>query len=235
MKLFSEAIGEVGSASGIAHDPLYFSDRQIQEIRKVEEFSTVIIRKNMPGFRLQQVEAFADALEAALDEQPKFLVFDFAHQHNLSNEQEDLSGFAELIHASANLIINSSTISIAWARGQMAGSDLEFALSCSMMAAQCPATFIPSPRGTAYTFLARKIGLARAESLMLERKELDAQTMKNLLLIRHLEEAAQPDDTGILNYVQANTRRHNAYVHLYRAQRLVMPVPFEMVRAAQAA
>ena len=234
MKVLSDALNE-GNGLGSYGGAFFAPAAPNPSVRKLDDLSTIIVRKNSPGFRAEDVHQFADALEEALDEQPKFLVFDFAHRSGLSNTHDGFSGFPELIHSCANLILNSSTIAVAWARGPMAGADLEFALSCSMIAAEAPATFMPSPHGTAYAFLARKIGLSKAERLMLESEELSAAAMKNMLLIRHVEESAENGDSGLENYIHSNIRRHNALAHMYRAQRLVMPVPFEMVKAAQAA
>ncbi|MBG1233584.1 hypothetical protein [Aestuariivirga litoralis] len=233
MKAFNEALNEVNGIEGYGGavlSPL----NQNPNIRKLDHLSTVIVRKYTSGFEVENIREFADALEEALDEHSKFLVFDFAHHSDLSNARQGSSGFSELIHTCANLIINSPTITVAWARGPIAGADLEFALSCSMIAAEAPAVFLPTPHGTAYAFLARKIGLSRAESMMLEGAELSAATMKDMLLIRHIEESRDEGDAGLENYIRSNMRRHNALVHMYKAQRLVMPVPFELVKAAQA-
>jgi len=234
MNMVSEALNQVNGLSGFGSGDMFAARKDSASVRKLDDLSAVIIRKQSAGFQAENVQAFADALEEALDEQPKFMVFDFAHRSHLTNARAGVAGFPELIHACANLIMNSSTIAVAWARGPMAGADLEFALSCSMIAAEAPATFLPSSHGTAYTFLARKIGLSRAENLMLESEELSAATMKNMLLARHVEEQVDGGDVAVENFIRTNMRRHNALAHMYKAQRLVMPVPFEMVKAAQA-
>lgn len=234
MKVLNEALSDINGLNSYGGGGVFAPRDHGPVVRKLDDLSAVIVRKRTPGFQAEQVQEFADALEEALDDQPKFLVFDFAHRSGLSNRRDSSNGFPELIHACANLILNSSTIALAWARGPMAGTDLEFALSCSMIAAEAQATFLPSPHGTAYPFLARKIGLSRAERLMLEGEEITAAAMKDLLLIRHIEDAADESDAGMENFIRASLRRHNALAHMYKAQRLVMPVSFEMVRAAQA-
>lgn len=205
-------------------------------VRKLPELDSVIISKKAAGFRQDDIDAFSDALEDAVDEEPKFLVFDFAHRSAAATtRQSTVEGMAELVHASANLIAHSSVVAIAWARGEMAGADLEFALSCSMIAAERQARFALSPYGCAYAFLARKIGVARAEQAILNSDVLDAATMRDMLLIRHVEEAGRNGDAAIWEFVGSSLRRHNALAHMYRAQRLVMPVPYELVRAAHGA
>ena len=103
-----------------------------------------------------------------------------------------------------------------------------------MIAAERDARFALSPTGGAYAFLARKIGVARAERAMLDRDVFDAGQMRDLMLVRHVEEEGGGDE-AIDAFLARNLRRHNAMAHMYRAQRLVMPVPYELVRAAHAA
>lgn len=204
-------------------------------IRKLPELDSVIVSKKAAGFRQEDIDAFSDALEDASDEEPKFLVFDFAHRSAAAAKQFTADGVAELVHAGANLIAHSSVVAIAWARGEMAGADLEFALSCSMIAAESRARFALSPYGSAYAFLARKIGVARAEQAILSGDVLDASAMRDMLLVRHVEETREGGDAAIEDFVGGNLRRHNALAYMYRAQRLVMPVPYELVRAAHGA
>lgn len=215
--------------------PIYGPKVVYEGLRKLEELDSVVVSKKSPGFRRDDIEMFSDALEEALDTSPKFLIFDFAHPAGFSETRNGFDGLPELIHACANLVSTSSVVAVAWVRGPMAGADLEFALSCSMIAAEAPATFALSPYGSAYAFLARKIGVARAEQIMLEHDVLDAAAMRDLLLIRHVEPAPCEDDTALQAFIGRSLRRHNALAHMYRAQRLVMPVPFELVRAAHAA
>ncbi|PPQ29813.1 hypothetical protein CCR94_14295 [Rhodoblastus sphagnicola] len=204
-------------------------------VRRLPELSSVIASKWTAGFGPDDIVAFGDVLEEALDENPKFLIFDFAHRSAGSATQSENDGLAELVHTAANLIANSSTVAVAWARGDMVGADLEFALACSMIAAEPCATFTLSPFGGAYAFLARKIGMARAERAMLDRERLSAHAMRDMLLARHVAEGIGDGDDAIIEFLNKNLRRHNALSHMYRAQRLVMPVPYELVRAAHGA
>jgi hypothetical protein len=201
-------------------------------IRRLPELDSVIVSKKSAGFHQEDIDVFSDALQDALDEQPKFLIFDFAHRSVGWTKPSILDGMAELVHVSANLTANSSVVAIAWARGEIAGADLEFALSCSMIAAESRARFALSPYGSAYAFLARKIGVARAERAMLNGDVLDAAAMRDMLLVRHVEETGRDGDAAIEEFVGRNLRRHNALAYMYRAQRLVMPVPYELIRVA---
>ncbi len=235
MLMFDEGLQSSGKR---AHSELavIHSPRAIYETsRKLVDLDSVVVSKTNSGFRREDIERFSDALEEALDEHPRFLVFDFAHRNGFSETRNGFDGLPELIHACANLIATSSVVAVAWVRGPMAGADLEFALACSMMAAEAPATFTLSPYGAAYAFLARKIGVARAEQIMLERDVLDAATMRDLLLIRHVESTPDENDLALNGFLGRSLRRHNALAHMYRAQRLVMPVSFELVRAAHGA
>ena len=228
---------EVVTSLVVAAQTLGFPEGEVA-VRRLPEYESVIVSKPSAGFGRASVEAFSDALEAALDENPKFLVFDFAHQAGADEEAPAPDSFCALIHANANLIAQSSTVSVAWARGEIAGADLEFVLSCSMIAAEARARFTLSPYGGAYAFLARKIGVARAERAMLDRDVLDAAAMRDMLLVRHVEEENFDGrdncaDAAVENFLARSLRRHNALSFMYRAQRLVMPAPYEMIRAAR--
>ncbi len=235
MLVFEEGVQSSGQLLPSELPPIHNAGAIHGTSRKLVELDSSVVSKKRPGFRREDIEQFSDALEEALDENPKFLIFDFAHRLGASDTRNGFDGLPELIHACANLIATSSVVAVAWVRGPMAGADLEFALSCSMIAAEAPATFALSPYGAAYAFLARKIGVARAEQIMLERDVLDAAAMRDLLLVRHVESASGEDDAALEAFLGRSLRRHYALAHLYRALRLVMPVPFELVRAAHAA
>jgi enoyl-CoA hydratase/carnithine racemase len=215
---------------------IFVTDVANVAMRRLPGLDSWIVTKRTAGFRQRDVDAFSEILEDALDEEPKFVVFDFAHRSAASTmDQCGVEEMADLVHASANLIAHSSVVTIAWARGEIADADMELALSCSMIAAEGQARFAFSPYGCAYTFLARKIGVARAERAMLNSDELDATAMRDMLLVRHVEETSGRGDAAIEEFVGGHLRRHNALAHMYRAQRLVMPVPYELVRGVHQA
>ena len=133
--------------------------------------------------------------------------------------------FGKLITANAELILNAPVISIAWARSDLRGADLEFAMSCSTIVAQRGARFC-FDEGSAdsfelYNALAQKIGFAKAERLMENEEVLSAEEMEELFLVKQVVEY---DDgrSGIERYVERLGRRYNASCGIFRAQRLSM-------------
>lgn len=99
---------------------------------------TLIVSKSSVGFDREAVESLAallDAIKSGEITGLKYLVFDFGHGADLKITQRS-EAFGRLIAANAELILNAPVISIAWARSDLRGADLEFAMSCSTIVAQ---------------------------------------------------------------------------------------------------
>jgi len=186
---------------------------------RLEDYDTLVITKTRAGFDAVAVEEARRLLREAAGGKLgrlKYLVFEFAHGGEAMVVKDE--GFNVLVDELSNLILSAPVISVAYARGVMAGADLEFALACSMLVADPAATFSlegdPVISIGAYGLLAMKIGFVRAERLMEDGGVLDAVQMHDLLLVKGIL------DEGLEGFLRQASRRHNSQYGIYRAQRI---------------
>ena len=203
--------------------------------RRVDAFDALVITKTAPGFdqaavgglRALVAEAAAGRLGVL-----KFLVFDFAHDGFPLSIAAD--GFTSLVAEIETLILAAPVVSIACARANLAGADLEFALACSMTVAEADKRFsfaadIAASVGT-YGLLAQKIGFVRAERLMETGEIVGAAHLDELMLLKEVLEADGGPD-GLDAFVAKMARRYNASYGIYRAQRMAMRPVHDSLRA----
>lgn len=209
-------------------DPLDFLEAQTSlKIHRLDDLDTLLVSKLGAGFDQDCVDGLRKLLRKISDgglPGLKYLVFDFAHRDEGPATAAD--GFDDLASANAQLILDAPVISIAWARSYLAGSDLDFALSCSMMVADRNASFsfdadLTSAVGV-YGSLAQKLGFVKAERLMENGEVLDAEQMQELCLVKHIVESGEGIG-GAEHYVRQCGRRYNASYSMFRAQRITMP------------
>ena len=203
--------------------------------RRIDDFDALIITKTAPGFdqaavdalRLLVVEAAAGRLGVL-----KFLVIDFAHDGFPLSIGAD--GFTSLVAEVETLILAAPIVSIACARANLAGADLEFALACSMTIGEADKRFsfaadVTVSVGT-YGLLAQKIGFVRAERLMATGEIISAAQMDELMLLKEVLDAGGGHE-GLDAFVGRVTRRYNASYGIYRAQRMAMRPVHASLRA----
>jgi enoyl-CoA hydratase/carnithine racemase len=197
------------------------------EIDWLDEQGALILKKSRPGFDEAGIAATAAILRrAAADNEDaiKFLVFDFAHAGAAPTRAPN--GFADLVAATADLIVGAPIITLAWARGLMNGLDLDFAMSCSALVAEQAASFSfagdPFDLLGLYAALGRRIGFARAERLIESDRLLSAQEARDLFLVRDVAPVGQGQE-GVAAYLVQFERRYNASQAIFRAQRMAEP------------
>jgi len=202
----------------------------------MEDLETLVVTKRVAGFDRGCVDGLRDiiAQAAAGTLGPlKFITFEFAHDGTGSSAGAD--GFQTLVSEVANLILRAPVVSVACARGYMEGADLEFALACSMLIGEDGATFSfsgdPVISVGVYGFLAQKIGFVAAERLMEEGEVLQAEQMRQLLLLKDVAERGDGAG-GMEQFLRRTARRHNSCYGIYRAQRIASPAVDESRRAA---
>lgn len=184
-----------------------------------------VAAKRRPGFDAASIEALTHLVHRiARGDLPglKYLVVDFAHGGG-AGESTPLDGFEELVTAIAELVIEAPVITVAWARSFMMGTDLDLALHCSMFAAQPEARFSfdgdPMALIGLYATLARKIGFAKAERLFESGETLDAEDMRDLMIVKEVLDA-QAGAPPIQSFLRLASRRFNASQAVFRAQRM---------------
>lgn len=189
-------------------------------VRHDEDRQALIVTKTRPGFSAAVIAQLRDLVRdvaAGRKGALKFLVLDFAHTgFALAMAGE---GFDGLVDEMANLILAAPVISVACARADLAGADLEFALACSMFIGERGRRFSFAGDATVslgtYGLLAMKLGFVQAERLMESAEIIDADHLHELMLMKHVGGA------DVLEEVLDRTvRRHNSSYGIYRAQRI---------------
>jgi len=188
---------------------------------------TLVLSKSGPGFDRKSVEQISSLLReivAGKDPQLKFLVFDFAHEGAGSGAPPE--GFAEMVDANAELIVDTPVITIAWARTLLSDLDFDFAMNCSAIVAETQARFSfagePFELLGLYAAVGRRIGFAKTERLIESERTLSADEARDLMLVKDVV-AAQPETAGISSYLAQFERRYNASHAIFRAQRMAEP------------
>lgn len=188
---------------------------------------TLVIGKPRPGFDRASVDSIAAELRAigsGAYPSLKFLVFDLAGGEAAATQPPQ--GFADLVAATADLIIDTPVITLAWARGLLGGLDFDFAMNCSMSVAEADARFSfagePFDLLGLYATVGRRIGFARAERLIESDRLLTAEEAKELMLVKDVVNAA-PGLEGVTAYLSQFDRRYNASHAIFRAQRMAEP------------
>lgn len=199
-------------------------------LSRQDDLQALVVTKTLPGFSEAVVSDLREVVRdvAAGRFGPlKFLAFDFAHEGFPFAVAGD--GFNDLVDELCNLILAAPVISIACARANMAGADLEFALACSMFVGEKGRRFSfaadPSVSLGTYGLLAMKLGFVQAERLM-DGDIVDAERLHALLLLKEV------GGSDILEQVLGKTsRRHNACYGIYRAQRISTQAVHHNLRA----
>jgi enoyl-CoA hydratase/carnithine racemase len=187
----------------------------------------LVISKASPGFDRAAVDQLSGLLrEIAAGGHPKlkFLVFDFAFDgfdQGIAPE-----GFADMIDANAELIVDTPVITIAWTRALLGGLDFDFAMNCSAIVAETGARFSfagePFELFGLYAALGRRIGFAKTERLIESERTLSAEEARDLMLVKDVV-APQAGVAGIASYLAQFERRYNASHAIFRAQRMAEP------------
>lgn len=187
----------------------------------------LVVSKTSAGFEPATVAAIGDILRripANRDGGVKFLVLDFWRGGGGSTRAPE--GFADVVAATADLVVATPVITLAWARGAMSGLDLDLAMNCSAMVAEQAAGFSfagdPFDLLGLYAALGRRIGFARAERLIESDRILSPQEAGELLLVRDIV-TASAGLGGISAYLAQFERRYNASHAIFRAQRMAEP------------
>jgi len=209
---------------------------------------------------LQDMLCMQESVRQILDEgrdQPRqlleYVVFG-SRAPGIFNLGGDLAHFAERIrardrasmqayaYACIDVIYGNATsfeapvITIGLVQGDALGGGLECALSFDLIVAERSAKMgLPEvlfnllPGMGAYSFLSRKIGPAAAEKLIMSGKVYSAEEMYELGVVDILAE----DGEGVIavkDYIECNSRKHNAHKAMYRAKRRVNPVTYDELR-----
>lgn len=154
----------------------------------------------------------------------------------------DREGLRRYAHACARMTYENAmsaglpVVTIALIQGQALGGGLESALSCNVLVAERSAQFgLPEilfnlfPGMGAYSYLARRIGAAATEKLILDGGPWSAAELHALGVVDVVAEDGQ-GEAAVRDYIARNARRHNAQCAIFRTRRRVSPLTFEELR-----
>jgi DSF synthase len=124
-------------------------------------------------------------------------------------------------------------VTIALVEGDALGGGFETALSFNLIVAERNAKFgFPEnlfglfPGMGAYSLLARRIGSARAEAIILSGRTYTAEELHALGVVQILAEPGR-GTRAVRDYIERHGRRHGGYQGIYRAGREVNPLSLD--------
>jgi DSF synthase len=135
----------------------------------------------------------------------------------------------EAIHGNAEAF-RAPVVTIALVQGDALGGGFECALAFDVIVAERSAKFgLPEilfnlfPGMGAYSFLSRRIGQVQAERMIMSGKIYSAEELHALGIVDVLAEDGQ-GEAAVRDYIDRNSRKHNAQQALMRVRRRVNPV-----------
>lgn len=124
-------------------------------------------------------------------------------------------------------------VTIGLVQGQALGGGFEALLSFNVLIAERSAKFgLPEiafglfPGMGAHAFLARRLGFAKAEEMILSGRTYSAEEMAALGLVHQLVDDGE-GEAAVRDYIRLNGRRHTGNSAVYAASNEVLPVPIE--------
>jgi DSF synthase len=134
------------------------------------------------------------------------------------------------------MAFHTPLVTIALVQGDALGGGFECALSFDVLIAEKGAKLgLPEvlfnlfPGMGAYSFLARKIGTAAAEKIIMSGKVYTAEELHGLGVVDILADDGD-GEMAVRDYIARNRRKHNAHKALYRSKRRVNPLTYEELR-----
>jgi DSF synthase len=127
-------------------------------------------------------------------------------------------------------------VTVALVQGDALGGGFEAALSCDIIIAEKGVRFgLPEvlfnlfPGMGAYSFLARRLGAARAEKMILSGRIYTAEELHDLDVVQILAEPNMGEQ-AVRDFIERGRRRHNAQSGVFRAGRRVSPLSYDELR-----
>ena len=141
-----------------------------------------------------------------------------------------------ILHNNMNAL-DLPLVTIALVQGDALGGGFEAALSFNVIVAERDARFgLPEiafglfPGMGAHCLLARKLGLARAEQMMLSNRIYSAEEMHELGLVHVLADPGCGEE-AVRAYIARNGRKQSGHRGIYHASSLVDPIRLEELEA----
>jgi DSF synthase len=160
-------------------------------------------------------------------------------EHIRRGNREELRRYA---HACVNTLYANYTgydrdaVTIALIQGDTLGGGFEAALSCDVLITERQARFgLPEvlfnlfPGMGAYTFLSRRIGMLKAEQMIMSGRIYSAEEMHALGVVDVLVDEGQ-GERAVRDHIERNRSQHLAQSAIYKVRRRVNPVSLDELR-----
>lgn len=141
----------------------------------------------------------------------------------------------DVLHNNA-VSFNLPVVTVALVQGDALGGGFEAALSCDVIIAERGARFgLPEvlfnlfPGMGAYSFLARRIGSARAEKLILSGQIYTAEDLFEMDIVHELADPGGGEQAA-RDFIHRSQRRHNAQSAVFQTGRRVYPITYDELR-----
>lgn len=128
-------------------------------------------------------------------------------------------------------------VTIGLVQGQALGGGFEALMSFNIIIAERSAKFgLPEiafglfPGMGAHALLTRRLGFAKAESMILSGKTFSAEEMHELGLVHYLVDDGEGEQ-AVVDYIDQNSRRHAGNHAVFKASREVWPVSLDELNA----
>lgn len=157
--------------------------------------------------------------------------------------QRDRDSLVRYARACIDVLYNNAVgfdlpiVTVALVQGDALGGGFEAALSCDIIVAEKGTRFgLPEvlfnlfPGMGAYSFLARRLGAARAEKIILSGKIYTAEELHELDVVQILAEPHM-GESAVREFIERSGRRHNAQSGIFRTGRCVTPLSYDELRA----
>ncbi len=156
-----------------------------------------------------------------------------------AGDREGLANYGyrcvEILHRNM-MALNQPMLTIGLVQGQALGGGFEALLSFDVLIAERGATFgLPEvafglfPGMGAHAFLARKLGTAMADRMILSNITYSAEDMYDMGIVTELAEAGQGVD-AVRTFIAKSHRRHAGLVHARKAMRRAAPIELTELR-----
>ena len=131
---------------------------------------------------------------------------------------------------------NRGIVTIGLAQGDALGGGWECLMSCDKLVAERRAKFaLPEvlfnlfPGMGAHAYLSRRVGMAKAEEIIMSGRVYTAEEMHALGVVDVLAEDGE-GERAVREWIERNGARHNAHSAMFKARRRVDPVMLEELR-----
>jgi DSF synthase len=156
--------------------------------------------------------------------------------------RQDRAGLARYARSCIDVLytnaigFNLPVVTVALVQGDALGGGFEAALSCDVIIAEKGSRFgLPEvlfnlfPGMGAYSFLARRLGAARAEKMILSGRIYPAEELYEMDVVQVLAEPGTGEQ-AVRDFIERNGKRHNAQSGVFRAGRRVSPLSYDELR-----